>query len=39
MNLGFLLGLTVMAALAGTLGAWFVDARREQQEHPPESAT
>lgn len=39
MNLGFLLGLTVMAALAGTLGAWFVDARREQQEHPPESAS
>ena len=30
MNLGFLLGLTVVAALAGTLGAWFVDARRER---------
>ncbi|HUF00857.1 MAG TPA: hypothetical protein VMN35_00400, partial [Gaiellaceae bacterium] len=29
MNLGFVLGLTVMAALAGTLGAWFVEARRE----------
>lgn len=42
MNLGFVLGLTVVAALAGTLGAWFIDARRErsaQEERAPDPAS
>ena len=32
MNLGFLAGATVVAALAATLGAWFVDERRERAQ-------